>query len=197
MRELSQTKSAISTRKWRLDNPEKWLKQYCRYMEANREKVKEYRRKYREANREELAERQRKWREDNPEYAREFNQSPEGKAYYSAYRQLPAVKAAAKVYSKAYGQTPAGKAKSQRASHARRAHLENALNTLTADEWQAILEAHDFRCAYCGCSLLDLFNPPTRDHVTPVSKGGDNIKENVVPACRWCNTSKGNKIISE
>ena len=153
-------------------------------------------RKWVEANPEKAAESKRKWREANPEkvreYKRKYAQTPKGRENHHKYHIANPEKMAEHQHK--YYQTPKGKAKSQRAAHARRAHLENTLNTLTADEWQSILGEHNFKCAYCGCSLLDLFNPPTRDHVTPVSKGGDNTKDNVVPACRSCNSRKWAKL---
>lgn len=50
-------------------------------------------------------------------------------------------------------------------------------------------------CAYCGhiykrCEL-------TRDHVTPTSKGGLNVWDNVVTACKGCNHWKSDKSLSE
>ncbi|MCK4464389.1 MAG: HNH endonuclease [Bacteroidales bacterium] len=39
-----------------------------------------------------------------------------------------------------------------------------------------------------------MFNRETKDHVIPISKGGDNTKENIVPACQSCNSKKFNKI---
>jgi 5-methylcytosine-specific restriction endonuclease McrA len=46
-------------------------------------------------------------------------------------------------------------------------------------------------CLYCG----NLFSRSslTRDHVLPVSKGGEDIWENVVTACVRCNTAKRNR----
>ena len=41
-------------------------------------------------------------------------------------------------------------------------------------------------CCYCG-STTDL----TVDHLLPRSKGGENVGENMVWACRSCNSSKG------
>lgn len=38
-------------------------------------------------------------------------------------------------------------------------------------------------------------NHRTIDHVIPKSNGGLNRQANRVWACRWCNTSKGNKTI--
>jgi 5-methylcytosine-specific restriction endonuclease McrA len=60
---------------------------------------------------------------------------------------------------------------------------------LSWEEWAAILSAHGGRCAYCGRRLTK----PTRDHVIPISRGGHHTADNIVPACRWCNTSKGDR----
>ena len=74
--------------------------------------------------------------------------------------------------------------------------MEEIINTLTSNEWLGILKKYYWRCAYCG-KEFDLFNRPTRDHIIPISKGGDNVKENIVPACKSCNSKKYNKIIKE
>lgn len=46
-------------------------------------------------------------------------------------------------------------------------------------------------CQYCGqvCEHL------TRDHITPISKGGSNHTRNIRMACKPCNLSKGPKTI--
>lgn len=46
-------------------------------------------------------------------------------------------------------------------------------------------------CLYCG----NRFNRPqlTRDHVVPVSRGGQDCWENVVSACFSCNSRKGSR----
>lgn len=72
--------------------------------------------------------------------------------------------------------------------------LENVINTLTAKEWIDILKEYKFKCAYCG-KEFNLFDRPTRDHVIPISKGGHNTKENVVPACGSCNSKKHDKLL--
>ncbi|MFK8031863.1 MAG: HNH endonuclease [Gammaproteobacteria bacterium] len=50
-------------------------------------------------------------------------------------------------------------------------------------------------CLYCGEKLPRA--QLTRDHVTPVSRGGKDTWENVVSACRACNQRKDNRLISE
>ena len=50
------------------------------------------------------------------------------------------------------------------------------------------------RCFYCG---EDMGAIPTIDHLTPVSRGGDNQRWNLVYACRSCNSRKGAKTFEE
>jgi len=63
---------------------------------------------------------------------------------------------------------------------------------LTSTEWLAILAEHNGHCHYC-----DKEARLTLDHVRPLSKGGKHSKDNVVPACGHCNSSKGNKTLEE
>jgi 5-methylcytosine-specific restriction endonuclease McrA len=37
----------------------------------------------------------------------------------------------------------------------------------------------------------------TLDHIIPITKGGNHIKDNVVPACGYCNSSKNNKLLED
>lgn len=46
-------------------------------------------------------------------------------------------------------------------------------------------------CMYCGHEYHE--SELTRDHVTPLSRGGRDRWSNVVTACRSCNTRKGNR----
>jgi 5-methylcytosine-specific restriction endonuclease McrA len=57
---------------------------------------------------------------------------------------------------------------------------------LTPSEWADILESFGYACAYC----LRTDRPLTQDHVTAISRSGEHTAENVVPACRPCNSRK-------
>lgn len=46
-------------------------------------------------------------------------------------------------------------------------------------------------CMYCGNAFSD--GQLTRDHVRPLSRGGRDRWTNVVAACKYCNTRKGNR----
>lgn len=57
---------------------------------------------------------------------------------------------------------------------------------LTEKEWQSAIMYFNKRCCYCGKPLDD----PTKDHIEPISKGGRMVRENILPCCRECNSSK-------
>lgn len=49
------------------------------------------------------------------------------------------------------------------------------------------------RCAKGRCYWCDRPTPAaelTMDHIIPVSRGGQSVRSNVVPACKTCNTRK-------
>ena len=50
-------------------------------------------------------------------------------------------------------------------------------------------------CLYCGHEFT--YSKLTRDHVFPTSRGGANIWENCVTACRGCNQRKENRTPEE
>lgn len=50
-------------------------------------------------------------------------------------------------------------------------------------------------CAYCGKSFPEYML--TRDHVKPISRGGLNIWQNCVTACKKCNNKKDNMMPEE
>jgi 5-methylcytosine-specific restriction endonuclease McrA len=51
-----------------------------------------------------------------------------------------------------------------------------------------------WRCCYCGVRTTDDKHSPleaTLEHIVPRSAGGPDVYENVVLACRGCNTVRG------
>lgn len=46
-------------------------------------------------------------------------------------------------------------------------------------------------CKYCGKCLKDSLEELTLDHVIPRCRGGHSTKENLVVACKFCNSKKG------
>jgi 5-methylcytosine-specific restriction endonuclease McrA len=74
----------------------------------------------------------------------------------------------------------------------RKSQKAGLLATLTVDEWEEILDEYSHLCAYCGVQ-----GEMTQDHVIPLSRGGDYTKDNIVPACKSCNSSKRDRTPNE
>lgn len=71
----------------------------------------------------------------------------------------------------------------------RRKHAEGGISY--ADSlWLKSLFAG--KCGYCRVAIGD-----TLDHILPLFRGGTNDKNNLLMACRSCNSSKGAKTIGE
>ena len=70
--------------------------------------------------------------------------------------------------------------------------MRSEWNTMRSVVAPSIYQEYGYCCFYCG-SLDKL----TIDHKLPISRGGDNDFNNLVPACRSCNSRKHNKTIEE
>ena len=66
-----------------------------------------------------------------------------------------------------------------------RARKRAAVGSFTPAEWLALVEQYGGRCAYCGES-----GALEADHRVPLSRGGGNTIDNILPACRVCNARK-------
>jgi 5-methylcytosine-specific restriction endonuclease McrA len=75
----------------------------------------------------------------------------------------------------------------------RRARLSGVPGTFTGQEFQALCEAFEYRCARCGAGNVE--DPPTADHVVPTSLGGENVIGNIQPLCLSCNSKKGARTV--
>jgi 5-methylcytosine-specific restriction endonuclease McrA len=74
-----------------------------------------------------------------------------------------------------------------RAARRRQRRMKRVEHDLSDEQWVA-LQATWGGCAYCGTTDT----PLQRDCVLALSRGGRYTLDNVVPACRSCNTSKWN-----
>mgnify|MGYP002278643762 CR=1 FL=1 len=61
----------------------------------------------------------------------------------------------------------------------------------------ALFARDEYRCMYCGEDLEHHKTLATRDHILPISRGGKNTWENLVTACRACNSRKDDRTPDE
>lgn len=165
------------------------------YRKAHRNQITKNKRARYAANREVLLDKQQTYIKSHTEQRKAtthryyLNHKEACAARTKAYRQAhPAeVRKWAIAWSKAHPQVAV--IKRQR----RQARKRSLPATLSIAEWETILAAFKYRCAYCGKKRSHL----TQDHVIPLSKGGGTIKENIVPACTSCNSRKGPNLPSQ
>jgi len=115
-----------------------------------------------------------------------YNAKPERKLYNKEFEARPDTKMRRALYKK----SAAGKVSTTNYSHRRR--FKTRVGSMTKEFWLEICKLYKEKCAYCGITL-----PLTVDHVLPLSRGGLHEEKNILPACAYCNNSKGNKLLSE
>lgn len=61
----------------------------------------------------------------------------------------------------------------------------------------AVVERDGLVCAYCLVDIMEAGAGHAIDHVHPLILGGDNSLDNLVVACKPCNSSKAGRSIEE
>lgn len=135
------------------------------------EQRRAYGREWMKRNAQKAREAMRRWRESHRDADRAAK-----RAYYAANDE--AVRAANAAYARSHPEV--GRIK----FHRRRTRLRGGAG-FTAIEWRSLLEAFGNRCAYCLTA-----GPLQVEHKIPVSRGGSNTIDNIVPACARCNARK-------
>lgn len=70
----------------------------------------------------------------------------------------------------------------------RRAKIKGLKATYTAEQWIECMNYFNHKCCYCGAE-----DKLEQEHLIPVSKGGEYVNSNIIPACKRCNSSKNDK----
>ena len=71
-----------------------------------------------------------------------------------------------------------------------------AVGKYTAAEFRSVIALYGGLCAYCGQPPREGYRLEA-DHAMPLSRGGTNSIENILPACHSCNTSKSDRTSEE
>jgi hypothetical protein len=129
-----------------------------------------------------------RWREAHPEAAAaaavRYRKTPKGKLTEARARAKPGYREAHKIRARMYRATLEHQVYD--AARRTRRGFPGAERHLTLPQWNAILTAFGGACAYCG----DATRRPEIDHVLALTRGGAHAADNVLPACRSCNSRK-------
>ena len=71
----------------------------------------------------------------------------------------------------------------------RKGYLEGTISMSTPLREERVKMQRGTTCCYCGASATRI----QMEHVFPKSRGGTDAGDNLLPACRSCNSSKGGK----
>ena len=140
-------------------------------------------REWREKNRERDCQNQRNRRKD-PENLKKLREWM--REYRAANREH--VRALERARQAREYATPEGKARIQEHKRRRALGISEASPEVTA----RVAEIYTEPCVYCGAT-----NRIEVDHIIPLSRGGKHELDNLAPACRSCNASKRDKLLSE
>jgi len=145
--------------------------------------------KWIQKNREKLREYHKIWRKDNHErllaYNREYNKNhtKKRKSYEERKKSIPDFAAKNHIYRQN-----------------RRCKRNGSIGTHSLEEWEDLKKSVAYCCVLCGRQepFTDYWYPKlTEDHIIPISKGGSNSIENIQPLCLGCNLKKGVSVSSE
>lgn len=139
-----------------------------RYFEGNREQITKYHREYYRENKVGMQEKSKGYYENNKENILEKN-----KKYRKDNRHIL-----------------------NQSQQRRRAVKKKLPCTLTIEQWVNVKIHFNNSCSYCGMfeeehvkAFKELLH---QDHFIPLDNGGEYTHNNIVPACRSCNSSKNN-----
>jgi len=164
-------KTSIRMKAWRKDNIEVILEKSRVYRDENREFVTDYNRKYYKNNKKVMDGHSKQYYQANEEKIKQYNldnKTTINQQRRNLHKKNPHINVIN--------------------CQNRRAKKMALTATLTSNQWNSIRLTFNNKCAYCGKEL-----PLAQEHFLPLSKGGEYTHNNIIPSCKSCNSSKGNK----
>ncbi len=134
-------------------------------------------------------------RENNPEVRQRKNsyQRENGRNYYLKYRNTEKGRAREKRHKQSEVHRQYKKSEryfeNMRYHAQKRIAIKNQLpNTFTKNDWETALKFFENSCAYCGKK-----EKLAQEHFIPISRKGGYTPDNIIPACKSCNSRKSNR----
>ena len=166
------------------DNNDSILQQKKMYYQENKETLVPEKRIYYSENRDEILEGKKQYYQKNKGRILKND-----KQYYIDNKDE--VRARAKLYRQNNPNIY------RKASHKRKAREKGVKATLTVSQWNEVKKYFNNSCAYCEISEKEHLKLTGQrlhqEHFVALINGGSYSKENIMPSCKSCNSSKSNK----
>jgi 5-methylcytosine-specific restriction endonuclease McrA len=163
------------------------LRGNCRECDNIRHKI------YRENNEQYFKDYMSKWKNNNPKYFKEWGQSNREKIYNrlksTNYYEMYYKENKDKINELRRINYNTNPGKRNIYCNKRRSIIKSLPATLTAEQWIECKSHFENKCAYCGRTMQRL----EQEHFIALTMGGEYTKNNIIPACRSCNSSKHNR----
>ena len=189
----------MKNKEYKNKNKEKYDEYFKKYREQNRDKHKEYMKKYYKENKDISKEYGKKYREEHKDEMREYSKKyreehkeelqHKKRVYRENHRQEY------NNYMKKYRDDNPDKFFNKFQKQREYKNNDEPLNIISREDWDLLFDFFNNRCAYTG-ELLNEYNR-TVDHIIPISQGGDNKLNNLVPCTRSANSSKNNNYMED
>ena len=194
---------------YRHKNKDKLTKYYEQYQMENFNYISKYKKMWQKKNKERLQEKNKQWYINNKEKILEkvkeyaLNNKNKRNQYSKKYYIINKEKHK-KIVRKYYENNKdkisvynsqwkkENKDKVNISTQKRYARKHNLLDNFSIKQWEICKKYFNDTCCYCGKN-----EKLTQDHFIPLSKGGEYTVNNIVPACRSCNSSKHIKLFNK
>lgn len=184
------TKHLASGSKWRVAHPEKERARHSKYRALNLGRMRKYQREW-----------MKKWYREHREEAKQLMRARRAKdiahwrardrAYYRKGRIEEPTRYARKLATgRAWAKR--NRAKLTYWTGRYRARKLGAQGAHSLAQWMARVDLFSWRCFHCGMALDR--KSLTKDHLVPLFHGGSEDAENLVPACKSCNSAKRDRL---
>lgn len=177
------------TKKYHQEHREERLKYNKQYYSDNKERFIEIGKKYRENNIEKVKENMKQWEKLNPNYNKEWYQANKEYKLKCHKEWAQKNKEHLREYNKQYHKTPKGNASMKAKNHNRRTLLRG----LTKETIQRVYEDNIKKYGTLTCCLCFKpieFGDDSLEHLTPITRHGSNLYENLGIAHLNCNIRK-------